>query len=73
MACHTFACNFLPVSYGNGVILIMGDRFSKACKFIPLPKLPSDKGITDFLLQHVVRMHGYPTNLVSHLGSQFTS
>ena len=31
----------LPVSGGNSFILVIVDRFSKACKRIPLPKLPS--------------------------------
>jgi hypothetical protein len=31
----------LPVSEGNSVILVIVDRFSKACRLISLPKLPS--------------------------------
>ncbi len=31
----------LPVSQGNTTILMVIDRFSKACRLIPLPKLPT--------------------------------
>ncbi len=33
----------LPPSQGNTGILVVADRFSKAARFIPLPKLPSPK------------------------------
>ncbi|KAL6480093.1 hypothetical protein MHYP_G00111260 [Metynnis hypsauchen] len=33
----------LPPSRGNTAILVLVDRFSKACKFVALPKLPSAK------------------------------
>lgn len=49
------------------------DRFAKACKLIPQPKLPSAKETTDLLLQHVVRVHGFPTDIVSDQGTQFAS
>ncbi|KAL6461290.1 hypothetical protein MHYP_G00312560 [Metynnis hypsauchen] len=49
------------------------DRFSKACKFVALPKLPSAKETAELLLQHVVRVHGMPSDLVSDRGPQFAS
>ncbi|KAL6472064.1 hypothetical protein MHYP_G00182520 [Metynnis hypsauchen] len=56
-------------SKGNTVILVLVDHFSKACKFVALPKLPSAKETAEVLLQHVVRVHGMPSDLVSDQGS----
>lgn len=57
-------CHSLPVSQGMAVILVMVDHISKACKFIPLPKLISAKETADLLLQHVVWVHGLPNDVV---------
>ena len=51
----------------------MIDRFSKAAHFIALPKLPSSRETADLLVQHVFRLHGIPTDIVSDRGPQFTS
>ncbi|KAL7832098.1 hypothetical protein AOLI_G00296460 [Acnodon oligacanthus] len=50
----------LPPSRGNAAILVLMDCFSKACKFVTLPKLPSAKETAELLLLHVVRIHGIP-------------
>ncbi|KAL6490822.1 hypothetical protein MHYP_G00011670 [Metynnis hypsauchen] len=42
-----------PPSKGNTVILVLVNRFSKACKFVALPKLPCAKETVELLLQHV--------------------
>ncbi|KAL6486690.1 hypothetical protein MHYP_G00060820 [Metynnis hypsauchen] len=63
----------LPPFKGNTVILVIVDHFSKACKFVTLPKLPSAKGTAELLLQHGVRVHGMPSDLVSDRGPQFAS
>ncbi|KAL6479293.1 hypothetical protein MHYP_G00127260 [Metynnis hypsauchen] len=55
------------------VILFLVDHFSKACKFVALPKLPSAKETVELLLQHVVRIHGMPSDLVSDRDLQFAS
>lgn len=41
--------------------------------FIPLPKLPSAKETAQFVLQHIFRYHGLPTDVVSDRGPQFAS
>ncbi|KAL7887777.1 hypothetical protein AOLI_G00054980 [Acnodon oligacanthus] len=51
----------------------MKNRFSKACKFVALPKLPSAKETVDLLHEHVVRIHGMPTVVMSDQGPQFAS
>lgn len=63
----------LPVSQNNTVILTVVDRFSKACRLIPLPKLPSAFETAEALCNHVFRMFGLPDDIVSDRGSQFTS
>ncbi len=63
----------LPRSQGNIVILVVVDRFSKACHLIPLPKIPTAGQTADLLMQHVLRIHGFPQDMVSDWGSQFTS
>ncbi|KAI4887348.1 hypothetical protein NFI96_002627 [Prochilodus magdalenae] len=58
---------------GNTTILVLVDRFSKACKLVALPGLPSAKRTAELLMQHIVRVHGMPSDLVSDRGPQFTS
>ncbi|KAI2661364.1 Transposon Tf2-8 polyprotein [Labeo rohita] len=63
----------LPPSQGNMVVLTVVDRFSKAAHFIPLPKLPSAKETAVTVVDHVFRLHGLPTDVVSDRGPQFVS
>ena len=63
----------LPPSDGNDTILTIVDRFSKAVHYVPLSKLPSAPEMSDLLVQHVVRLHGIPVDIVSDRGPQFTS
>lgn len=63
----------LPKSEGNNTILTIVDRFSKAVHYIPLPKLPSSTETAKLLVQHVYRLHGIPSDIVSDRGPQFTS
>uniref|UniRef100_A0A8C1KNU4 Gypsy retrotransposon integrase-like protein 1 n=1 Tax=Cyprinus carpio TaxID=7962 RepID=A0A8C1KNU4_CYPCA len=63
----------LPLSAGNTVILTVVDRFSKATHFIPLPKLPSAKEMAHVLVNHVFKIHGLPSDVVSDRGPQFMS
>ncbi len=63
----------LPNSQGNTVILVVVDRFSKACHLIPASKIPTAGQTAELLMQHVFRIHGFPQDMVSDRGSQFTS
>lgn len=63
----------LPSSEGNSVIMTIVDRFSKMLHLIPLAKLPSAKETAEAVLNHVVRLHGFPQDIVSDRGPQFTS
>ncbi len=63
----------LPLSRGHTTILTVIDRFSKACRLIPLPKLPTALETTGSLCDHVFRFYGLAEDIVSNRGPQFTS
>lgn len=63
----------LPNSQGNTTILTVIDRFSKACRLIPLPKLPTAFETAEVLCNYVFRFYGLPQDIVSDRGPQFTS
>ncbi len=63
----------LPLSGGHTTILTVIDRFSKACRFIPLPKLPTALETAENLCNYVFRFYGLPEDIVSDRGPQFTS
>ncbi len=63
----------LPSSNGFTTILVVIDRFSKACKLIPLRGLPTALETAEALFQHVFRNFGIPEDIVSDRGPQFIS
>lgn len=63
----------LPPSDGNTAVLTIVDRFSKSVHFVPLPKLPSAKETAVLVMNHVFRIHGLPSDVVSDRGPQFIS
>ena len=63
----------LPPSEGKTVILTIIDHFSKAAHFLVPPRLPSARETADLLVEHVFRLHGLPSDIVSDRGPQFTS
>ncbi len=63
----------LPSSNGYTTILVIIDRFSKACRLIPLKGLPTAIETAQALFHHVFRVYGIPEDIVSDRGSQFTS
>ncbi|KAK6310682.1 hypothetical protein J4Q44_G00187370 [Coregonus suidteri] len=58
---------------GNTTILVAVDRFSKACRLLPLPGLPTALQTVEALFTHVFRHYGVPEDIVSDRGPQFTS
>lgn len=58
---------------GHMVILTIVDCFSRVAHFVPLPKLPSAAETGDLLVQHVIRLHSIPIDIVSDQGPQFMS
>ena len=63
----------LPESEGNTVILVVVNRFSKACGFIPLSKLPSALETAKLMFDHVFRVLRLPQDIVTDRGPQFSS
>ncbi|KAL0177903.1 hypothetical protein M9458_026797, partial [Cirrhinus mrigala] len=63
----------LPASDGFTTILVVVDRFSKACKLIPLPGLPTAMNTAQLLFSQIFRHFGIPEDIVSDRGPQFTS
>ncbi|KAI2649275.1 Transposon Tf2-6 polyprotein [Labeo rohita] len=60
-----------PDSQGKNTILTIVDRFSKAVHLVALTGLPSAKTTAELILEHVVRLHGFPKDIVSDRGPQF--
>ena len=63
----------LLVSKGNTTVLTVMDCFSKMTHFIALPKQPSAKETAQIMMQNIVRIHGFPQDIVSDRGPQFIS
>ncbi len=63
----------LPNSDGHSTILTVVDRFSKACRLIPLPKLPTALETAELLCNQVFCFYGLPEDILSDRGPQFTS
>ncbi|KAI2667777.1 Transposon Tf2-6 polyprotein [Labeo rohita] len=63
----------LPESLGKNTILTIVDHFSKAVHLVALSGLPSAKTTAELILEHVVRLHGFPQDIVSDRGPQFTA
>ncbi len=63
----------LPASQGHNTILTVVDHFSKACRLIPLPKLPTALETSEVLCNNVFRFYGLPEDIVPDRGPQFTS
>uniref|UniRef100_A0A8C7TQH1 Gypsy retrotransposon integrase-like protein 1 n=1 Tax=Oncorhynchus mykiss TaxID=8022 RepID=A0A8C7TQH1_ONCMY len=63
----------LPLSQGNTTVLVIVDRFSKSCRLLPLPGIPTALQTAEALFTHVFRHYGVPEDIVSDRGPQFTS
>ncbi|KAI2644548.1 Transposon Tf2-6 polyprotein [Labeo rohita] len=63
----------LPSSNNYTCILVIVNRFSKSCKFIPLNCLPTAMETAEALLHFIFRYHGLPEDIVSDRGPQFIS
>ncbi len=59
----------LPPSNGNTCILVIVDRFSKSCRFIPLKGLPTAIETAENLFNQVFRYFGIREDIVSDRGS----
>ena len=63
----------LPQVQGKSVILMVVDRFSKYCHFIPLAHPYSAESVAQAFFADIVRLHGVPQSIVSDRDPVFTS
>uniref|UniRef100_A0A803TPY4 Gypsy retrotransposon integrase-like protein 1 n=1 Tax=Anolis carolinensis TaxID=28377 RepID=A0A803TPY4_ANOCA len=63
----------LPVSKGHRYIWTVLDLFSKQAHFIALAKLPSAEKLANLYINHIYKLHGCPSRVVSDRGVQFTA
>lgn len=63
----------LPKVGGKSVILTVVDSFSKYAHFIPLAHPYTFKSIATTFFSNIVRLHGFPTSIVSDRDVVFTS
>jgi hypothetical protein len=63
----------MPRVGGKSVILMVVDRFSKYCQFIPLAHPYSAESVVQAFLADIVCLHGEPQSMVSDRDPVFTS
>ena len=63
----------LPISHGFNCILVVVDLFSKYSHFVALKHPFSALSVAKIFMQHIYRLHGLPTALVSDRDRIFTS
>ena len=73
---HSISMDFvegLPISSKQNVILFIVDRFTKYMHFIPLSHPYTASKVVALFLQHVFKLHGLPSSIVSDKETVFTS
>ncbi|KAK3569717.1 hypothetical protein QTP86_003565 [Hemibagrus guttatus] len=63
----------LPNSHTHTCIFVIVDRFSKACRLLPLKGPPTAMEAAELLFNQVFRYFGIPEDIVSDRGPQFVS
>ncbi|KAK3521444.1 hypothetical protein QTP70_004972 [Hemibagrus guttatus] len=65
--------DFVKSSGGFMTVMVVIDRFSKACKLVPMKELPTILQTADALFQHIFRNFSLPEDIILDRGSHFTS
>jgi hypothetical protein len=63
----------LPNSSKQNVIMVVVDRFTKYVHFIPLAHSFTASRVATLFLQHVFKLHGLPSSIISDIDTVFTS
>ncbi|HEX8609391.1 MAG TPA: reverse transcriptase domain-containing protein [Pedobacter sp.] len=63
----------LPLSEGYDAILVVVDHLSKMAHYIPCNTTLDAEGFAQLFVDHIFRLHGLPTKIISDRGSIFTS
>lgn len=63
----------LPKSKGYDVVLVVVDRLSKYSHFVPLKHPYTAKVIAELFVKEIVRIHGFPTSILSDRDPVFMS
>lgn len=63
----------LEPSYDSDAVMVVVDRLSKMRHFIPCKTTCSSKTAAHLFVDHVWKLHGLPTSIVSDRGPQFVS
>jgi IS30 family transposase len=63
----------LPVSDGANTILVVVDRLTKYAHFLPLHHPYTVASVSKVFIDHVVKLHGVPSSIISDRDKIFTS
>lgn len=63
----------LPKVQGVDVVMVVVDRLSKYAHFFPISHPYTTKSVAEVFLQDVVRLHGFPSSIVSDRDKVFLS
>ena len=58
---------------GNDSIQVIVDRLTKIAHFVPVKTKTNAEKLADLYVEHILRLHGAPSSIVSDRGPQFMS